>query len=237
MWCTGVGQKAIEAIYEVAKNRGERLAETVMAAHADSGILPARHRSRLSGAIASVLKQLEGLFPEDIGREYTSDDELVAVIRAAIEAMVTVEDLREAILSKFVQAMDKVDSVSISDVLGAIETANEGIEQEIDESKVNILTMHRAKGLTAEVVIVAATEDQYIPGRASGEEMGDERRLLYVSLTRAKHHLFITYCDRRTGQQRHSGSQSGRVRRSLTRFLTDCSHLPQSGDTFVQKLA
>ena len=237
VWCTGVGRKAIDAIYEVAKNRGERLAETVMAAHADSEILPAHHRSRLSGAIASVVKQLEGLFPKDIGREYTSDDELVAVIRAAIEAIVTVEDLREAILSKFVQAMDKIDSASISDVLRAIETANEGIEQEIDESKVNILTMHRAKGLTAEVVIVAATEDQYIPGRASGEEMGDERRLLYVSLTRAKHHLFITYCDRRTGQQRHSGSQSGRVRRSLTRFLTDCSHLPQSGDTFVQNLA
>ena len=180
VWCTGVGRKAIDAIYEVAKNRGERLAETVMAAHADSEILPAHHRSRLSGAIASVVKQLEGLFPKDIGREYTSDDELVAVIRAAIEAIVTVEDLREAILSKFVQAMDKSDSASISDVLRAIETANEGIEQEIDESKVNILTMHRAKGLTAEVVIVAATEDQYIPGRASGEEMRGTNDVCYT---------------------------------------------------------
>ena len=236
VWCTGVGQKAIETIYEVAKSRSERLAKTIIAAHADRGILPARHRSRLSGAISSVLEQLEDLFPKDIDREYESSDELFSVIRSAVETIVSDASLAESIMSKFVQSMDAVDNASIADVLHAIETSNESIEQEIDEHKVNILTMHRAKGLTATAVIVAAAEDEYIPGRASGDEMGDERRLLYVSLTRAKHHLFITYCDGRTGQQRHSGSQSGRVRRSLTRFLTDCPHVPQNGDAFVHGL-
>ena len=95
--------------------------------------------------------------------------------------------------------------------------------------------MHRAKGLTAEAVIVVATEDQYIPGVAKGEEIGDERRLLYVSLTRARHHLFITYCDKRIGEQSHTGRDSGKVARSLTRFLVDCPYTPKDGRSFVSK--
>lgn len=113
--------------------------------------------------------------------------------------------------------------------------ASEDIEQELEEGKVNILTMHRVKGLTAEVVIVAAAEDQYIPGIAKGDEVGDERRLLYVSLTRARHHLFITYCDNRIAQQSHTGRDSGKVARSLTRFLADCPYTPKDGRTFVSK--
>ena len=117
-----------------------------------------------------------------------------------------------------------------------MEVENDDIEQELEEGKINILTMHRAKGLTAEAVIVAAAEDQYIPGRAEGDGVDDERRLLYVSLTRAKHHLFVTYCDKRTGQQRHTGSNSGTVFRSLSRFLGDCSHTPKDGRKFIGRL-
>ena len=103
----------------------------------------------------------------------------------------------------------------------ATEVASEDIEQEIETGKVNILTMHKAKGLTAEAVIVDAAEEEYIPGRAQGDAVDDERRLLYVSLTRAKHHLFVTYCDKRTGRQRHTGRDSGKTARSLTPFLAN----------------
>jgi DNA helicase-2/ATP-dependent DNA helicase PcrA len=96
--------------------------------------------------------------------------------------------------------------------------------------------MHKAKGLTAKAVIVAAAEDQNIPGRAQGEEVDDERHLLYVSLTRAKHHLFVTYCDRRTGSQRYTGRDSGKVTRSLSRFLIDSHHRPVYGQAFITSL-
>jgi superfamily I DNA/RNA helicase len=64
------------------------------------------------------------------------------------------------------------------------------------------MTMHKAKGLSASAVFVVGVEDEYIPGRG---EVDEERRLLYVSLTRARKYLFITYCKNRVGQQRHSG--------------------------------
>ena len=84
------------------------------------------------------------------------------------------------------------------------------------------MTMHQAKGLTAKAVIVAAAEEEYIPGRAQGRFTEDERRLLYVSLTRACHYLFVTYTSERTGQQRYTGkfSETGETARHLTTFLS-----------------
>ena len=57
-----------------------------------------------------------------------------------------------------------------------------------------IMTMHQAKGLSADAVFVVAAEDEYIPGRAAGDALGDEGRLLYVSATRARHYLYFTHC-------------------------------------------
>ena len=84
------------------------------------------------------------------------------------------------------------------------------------------MTMHKAKGLTAKAVIVMSAEDEPIPGNeVGGLRLEDERRLLYVSLSRAEHHLAITYCERRLQQQSHRGRHSGRTTRQLTHFLRD----------------
>ena len=229
-WCSGVGPGAIGAIYDLARGRGESFAQTVLAAHNDDVILPSTHRTRLRNAISNVIDQIGDIFPENVGGEQYSEDELLNEINSAMEAFDA--DLTDAI-PIFERAIQGSGATSIQDLLRALGTALENIEPDIEDGKVNILTMHRAKGLTAEIVIVAAAEDEQIPGRAVGEETHDERRLLYVSLTRAKHHLFVTYCDRRTGQQQHTGRDSGNPVRSLTQFLSSSPHSPQDGRTFV----
>jgi superfamily I DNA/RNA helicase len=86
------------------------------------------------------------------------------------------------------------------------------------------MTMHSAKGLTAEAVIVAACEDELIPGAGlTQREFDDQRRLLYVSLTRAQHHLFVTFAARRVGQQSHRLQVP--PQRTLTQFLRDYVHV------------
>ena len=244
VWCNGVGAGAIGTVYELARSRGENFAKTMIAAHTDNDILPTNHRSRLVMAINDVLSRQEELFPEDSRGKYETRDELMDVVRPAAESIITGEEERDSILLKIERTAEAFKSTSIEELVRAIgvenediEQENEDIEQELEEGKVNILTMHRAKGLTAEAVIVAATEDQYIPGRAQGDEIDDERRLLYVSLTRAKHHLFITYCDRRTGQQIHTGRDMGNTSRSLSQFLADCPHTPQDGREFIGRVA
>ena len=54
VWCQGIGEKALGAVYNLARSRDENFAQTVMAAHADKAILPTNHRSRLIQAIDKV---------------------------------------------------------------------------------------------------------------------------------------------------------------------------------------
>ena len=235
-WCSGIGAASIAAIYNLSRSRGEIFAQTVMAAHADPSILPTAHRSRLSQAIGHVIQKLESLFPEEAREELETCDDLMRAIDSAAKAIITSNDDQEAVLLRLKNTAEGFSATSISELVRAIGVSNDDIEQDLDDDKVNILTMHRAKGLTAEAVIIVAAEDEYVPGRAQGEELDDERRLLYVSLTRAKHYLFATYCDRRTGQQQHTGRTSGKSPRSLSQFLVDCVHTPQDGNSFIESL-
>ena len=86
--------------------------------------------------------------------------------------------------------------------------------------RVRIMSMHSAKGLTSPAVIIAACEDELLPGELQERrDLDDQRRLLYVSLTRAEHFLTITYAARRAGRQ--STILQAPEARTLTRFLRD----------------
>jgi DNA helicase-2/ATP-dependent DNA helicase PcrA len=63
---------------------------------------------------------------------------------------------------------------------------------------VHLLTLHGAKGLEFEVVFVPRVEERELPIRQAKEpaEIAEERRLLYVGLTRAKRHLAVTWSGR-----------------------------------------
>lgn len=102
---------------------------------------------------------------------------------------------------------DKAEEPSLDDLEEALHSSRGSLdetERMVEENKVQIMTMHAAKGLTADAVIVAACDDHLIPGETeSGRELADQRRLLYVSLTRARHFLYVTFARRRYGRQSH----------------------------------
>ena len=76
----------------------------------------------------------------------------------------------------------------------------DGQEQE-PEDKVNLMTIHAAKGLEFEAVFVAGAEVNLIPHARSISEgdsnLEEERRLFYVAITRAKKRLFLSAARRR----------------------------------------
>ncbi|MDR0586783.1 MAG: UvrD-helicase domain-containing protein [Treponema sp.] len=71
------------------------------------------------------------------------------------------------------------------------------------KGKVNVTTIHAAKGLEFPVVFIAGAEDGIIPHTRSmeGEDpagsLEEERRLFYVAITRARDKLYITSCQKR----------------------------------------
>ncbi|MCS7305345.1 MAG: ATP-dependent helicase, partial [Thermoguttaceae bacterium] len=70
--------------------------------------------------------------------------------------------------------------------------------------RISLLTLHAAKGLEFPVVFIVGCEDGLIPLRFSGQEdqnrLAEERRLLFVGMTRAKEHLILTHARRRLWQ-------------------------------------
>ena len=208
-----LGVQAISSIYEVARSRGIAFSEALA--------LVAETPTLVSGQGRQVKNEYEAISSE------------LGMLIAEYKRMENQMDFSSWVLSEFLayEDADRILEVirgvvpenavtSIDGLLQGLTSPIRGAEQVRVRDKVNIMTMHQAKGLDADAVFVVAAEDEYIPGRAEGSSIEDERRLLYVSLTRARSYLYVTHCTRRTGGQRHTGRNSGSYRRTLTRFLS-----------------
>lgn len=99
-----------------------------------------------------------------------------------------------------------------------------------DEPKVTLMTVHAAKGLEFKHVYIVGAEEELFPSAMSMNtiaEVEEERRLMYVAITRAKETCVITYAQTRfrNGQTKMS---------SPSRFLSEIDHKYLKYDTSSQ---
>ncbi|MDD4977693.1 MAG: 3'-5' exonuclease [Gallionella sp.] len=92
----------------------------------------------------------------------------------------------------------EADEKSLLDMVQTIALINmlEGKDKELDA--VSLSTLHAAKGLEFPHVFIIGVEEDILPFRDSDEKgIEEERRLMYVGITRAQRSLQISYCNRR----------------------------------------
>ena len=228
-----IGSGTLDNIYDLARNRTIRFVQAISEIEAD----PTRIQ-RAGNLVQHELRTIRDLIQQFQPLTETRLDNLGIVsqhLATILDNIVPAGGDRQVIEDYLNSIAQATDALTIGELLAYLDTASEDIEQELTPDKVNIITMHKAKGLTAPIVFIPVAEDEHIPGREEANpSLGDERRLLFVSLTRAKHHLFISYCTKRTGHQRQLGRESGRMARTLTRFLRDAAVRPEDGAQFVQ---
>lgn len=87
------------------------------------------------------------------------------------------------------------------------------------------MTVHAAKGLEFPQVFIAGVEEGLFPHFSAlkderGPGVSEERRLMYVAITRAKQRLVITYCNSRMRTASGAGTNA---RASLTRSPSSSS--------------
>jgi DNA helicase-2/ATP-dependent DNA helicase PcrA len=97
---------------------------------------------------------------------------------------------------------------------------------------VRIMTMGGAKGLTVRAAIIVGLEEGIVP--RPDMDLGEERRLLYVAMTRAKEFLYCTWARRRLGPTARAGAPRVRGRRNYTSFLRGGPVDSQDGQEYLR---
>ena len=121
----------------------------------------------------------QGTAPEDVSRRENLE-ELLAGIQAFVE------DRREE---------GREDETFLTDFLQEVALYSDLDKKDDDSPKVSFMTIHAAKGLEFPVVFVVGLEENIFPNAMaanSRREIEEERRLLYVAITRAERFCFLT---------------------------------------------
>ena len=106
---------------------------------------------------------------------------------------------------------------SVSDFLADLDR-RDAAEAATGGSGVTLSTLHRAKGLEWEAVFLPMLEEGSLPIRQAASDAGglaEERRLLYVGITRARRHLMLSWAATRIG------SRGTAVRARASRFMAE----------------
>ena len=123
-----------------------------------------------------------------------------------------IENVRELL-----SVADDYESLGLVGFLEEVSLMSELDERSTSPDAVLLMTLHASKGLEFPVVFITGLEETVLPhSRAlyDAAEMEEERRLMYVGMTRAKQHLYLTYAYQRV-------VYGGRTTNIPSRFLSD----------------
>ncbi|MDQ3645345.1 MAG: ATP-dependent DNA helicase UvrD2 [Actinomycetota bacterium] len=106
------------------------------------------------------------------------------------------EQTRQKDLGLLVSLADAFDDGlrTVADFVADLEAR---FRSDAEDDAVNLMTYHSAKGLEFEAVLLPRLEEGLLPYKRSmdGEDLEEERRLLYVGMTRAKRYLHLSCVD------------------------------------------
>ena len=111
------------------------------------------------------------------------------------EAESRIENLQELVNVARDFAPDEEDNI-LGEFLAQVALVSDLDETPDADNAVTLMTLHAAKGLEFETVFLAGLEEGIFPHSRSlnsNTEMEEERRLMYVGVTRAKQKLYISY--------------------------------------------
>jgi DNA helicase-2/ATP-dependent DNA helicase PcrA len=168
-------------------------------------------RSKTDSVGRVLAKDIRTLFRTELGHE--ADGPAAAAGPRGDEARE-----RAAALETILAIVDEAVRADPATDVGAVRAELErraAHERNGSSDGVNLLTYHRAKGLEWDAVFLPMLEEGTLPIRQAVDDeasLAEERRLLYVGITRARRHLHLSWADRRETRGRET-------RRTRSRFL------------------
>ncbi len=199
----GVGQATLARLGEIATARHESLFAAAYAAEAADAIPPRQHDTLMQfcALINNLRSRAErepaGRLLDELYAASGYEEWLVATLdkREAKERTQSVRDLIDWLSRK--GENDERNLLELTQLVALI-TMLEGKDGERADA-VRLSTLHAAKGLEFPHVFLVGLEEGLLPHRESVEAgtVDEERRLMYVGITRAQQSLHLSYCRRR----------------------------------------
>ncbi len=127
------------------------------------------------------------------------------------------------------------ENVYLTDYLQEVALYTDADKEDDDTPKVTLMTIHAAKGLEFPTVFVVGLEENIFPSPmslGSKREIEEERRLLYVAITRAEQHCILTNAKNRF---RYGSMQFDNPSRFLNDFDPMLIHTENEGSSALER--
>lgn len=228
-----LGAKTIERLTPFFATQGSAIG-ALRAALADN-LVSGKQASSLT-AFLGVLEQISKAAKTRKPSEWMHD--LIAAIdyRSYLERSDEgTAEFRVQNIDELINAMVELEGhgiVSIDQFMDYAALVSDQDELEDGVEKVNLMTVHSAKGLEFDNVFVIGLEDGVFPNQRALDDRSDgleeERRLFYVAATRARKRLFLSHAKSRyTFGRRMSSMPSRFLRNAVTDLSSNRTMRPQ----------
>jgi len=235
----GIGKTSMDKL--IAYAAGEEIS-LWQALHPEDGMPPAplkgaawKKLSDFVGMVAAFSAESNQANAHAVGLTIAKRSGLVHALYSdkTPEGVARYENVQELLnaLQGFVENPLNEEAQSLSDFLIDVALLTDADNEDDDDNKVNLMTVHAAKGLEFKHVHIVGLEEQLFPSQMAMEsraELEEERRLFYVALTRAEVTCTLSYALTRF---KWGQVMQGDPSRFLEEIDEDCIVLPQNAPT------
>lgn len=201
----GIGSTTIQKIIDCAQQNNVSLWQIILnptqySLNVNKGTMTKLFDFR--SLITGFIKKVTTVDAFQLGREIIETSGLMAEIQIGNdpEDLVRRENLEEFMSSiqDFVETgkeEGREENIFLTDYLQEVALYTDADKADDDAPKVTLMTIHAAKGLEFPIVFVVGLEENIFPSPMSSDSkkgIEEERRLLYVAITRAKRHCILT---------------------------------------------
>ena len=191
----GIGAKTVETLEAHAERTGLSVYDAVLAVDELPLTAGSRQKVKAFGALLKnlVIKGMEES-ADALVRDVINDSGILSMYADDTDESIN----KKANIDEFVNSVDEFcklnKGATLADFLNQVTLSSD--TDEMDESEyVTLATIHSVKGLEFKTVFVVGMEENIMPvSRAanSDDDLEEERRLMYVAITRAREHLYLT---------------------------------------------
>lgn len=223
----GIGETVRDHFYAAAENNDRTFAEELLEQHAAGYLnLPTAQRSRVRAVVAPALALIESVDVAGVDLGHAGWGTWLA---ARADDLGGCDNQFSGLLVELDRLIDREEG--LGRFLGQIQPVGTDLRSGRAAGAVRLMRMAASKGLTVRAAIVVGVEDGVVP--LAKRDPGEERRLLYVAMTRATEYLYLTWAQRHIGPTARTGAPRVGQGRNRSPLLTHGPIQPQEGRTYL----